>query len=80
MSGDNSESLLNGVNQSNENNRKKAGVESGLRVMNLSANHSTVKNNHAKNTASNKTRQPTNSEIENFQLLRKSVAYMLTFF
>lgn len=45
MSGDNSEQLLNGVNQSNENNRKKAGVESGLRVMNQqTSNPSQIKN------------------------------------
>lgn len=67
MSGDNSESLLNGVNQSNENNRKKANVESGLRVMNLSNNNSTLKSMPAKNAADGKSRKPTNSEIENFE-------------
>ena len=38
MNADNSDSSLNGVNASNENIRKKAGVESGLRVMNQLTN------------------------------------------
>jgi len=39
MSGDNSESLLTGVNVSNVSDaRKRAGVDSGMRVMNLSNN------------------------------------------
>jgi hypothetical protein len=66
MSGDNSDSLLNGVNHRDDNTRKKAGVESGLRVMNLASNQSTVKQGQTKNTASNKVRPPTNSEIESF--------------
>ena len=65
MSGDNSDSLLNGVNAGNENNRKRAGVDSGLRVMNLSSNQN--KAGQSKLAAnSSKVRLPTNSEIDNF--------------
>ena len=65
MSGDNSDSLLNGVNASNDNSRKRAGVDSGLRVMNLSSNQN--KAGQSKLAAnSGKVRLPTNSEIDNF--------------
>ena len=65
MSGDNSDSLLNGVNASTDNTRKRAGVDSGLRVMNLSSNQNKV--GLSKIAASNnKVRLPTNSEIEHF--------------
>jgi hypothetical protein len=65
MSGDNSDSLLNGVNASTDNTRKRAGVDSGLRVMNLSSNQN--KAGLSKIAASNnKVRLPTNSEIEHF--------------
>lgn len=64
MSGDNSDSLLNGVNASTENTRKRAGIYSGLRVMNLSSNQN--KAGLSKIAASNKVRLPTNAEIDNF--------------
>ena len=65
MSGDNSDSLLNGVNASNDNSRKRAGVDSGMRVMNLSSNQN--KAGQSKLAASSsKIRLPTNSEIDNF--------------
>jgi hypothetical protein len=38
MNADNSDPSLNGINASNENIRKKASVESGLRVMNQLSN------------------------------------------
>lgn len=64
MSGDNSDSLLNGVNVSTENTRKRAGIDSGLRVMNLSSNQN--KAGLSKTAANNKVRLPTNAEIDNF--------------
>ena len=65
MSGDNSDSLLNGVNASNDNSRRKTGVDSGLRVMNLSSNQNKAGLSKIAAT-NNKVRLPTNSEIENF--------------
>ena len=65
MSGDNSDSLLNGVNASNDNTRRKTGVDSGLRVMNLSSNQNKAGLSKIAAT-NNKVRLPTNSEIENF--------------
>ena len=66
MNGDNSDPSLSGVNASNENIRKKAGVESGMRIMNNSSNPNNSKNVHTKAISNNKIRAPTTSETENF--------------
>ena len=67
MNADNSDPSLNGINASNDNIRKKASVESGLRVMNQLSNQSSAKTALTKTIANNKTRLPTGAEMEAFQ-------------